>query len=268
MSPRAFDSSILENPPWLKSKRKYKMGLSPTSLDAWITTNPKAAIFDHKKQLLAENYDKVVASTEDSQPGQIALAEFTELGGKSVYPDSIANIASQIAEDVCIIDTSDKNRFIAGCVCSPSYWDLNKKIGQPLWDVHQAVDGLNNYLGENIDRFINGLTHKRPFERENWFVHGNTKRMHLSPEEDLNNEPNSWFIRTERETLCRIHEDFIVFTINPRFVPLHAILDYPQALDSLKTVLDGFTDEEIIYFGGRKKFDQLACFLEVNATSS
>ena len=131
------------------------MGLSPTSLDTWITTNPKAAIFDHKKQLLAESYDKVVASTEDSQPGQIALAEFTELGGEPVYPDSIANIASQIAEDVCIIDTSDKNRFIAGCVCSPSYWNLNKKIGQPLWDVHQAVDGLNNYLGENIDRFIN-----------------------------------------------------------------------------------------------------------------
>ena len=268
MSPRAFDSSILENPPWLKSKRKYKMGLSPTSFDTWITRNPKAAILDHKKQLLTENYEKVVASTDDSQPGQIALGAFTKLCCESVYPAPIANIASQIAEDVCIIDTSDNNRFIAGCVCSPSYWDLNKKIGQPLWDVHQAVDGLNNYLGGNIDRFIKGLTHKRPFERENWFVHGNTKRMHLSPEEDLNNEPNSWFIRTERETLCRIHEDFIVFTINPRFVPLHAILDYPQALDSLKTVLDGFTDEEIIYFGGRKKFDQLACFLEVNATSS
>ena len=91
--------------------------------------------------------------------------------------------------------------------------------------------------------------------------------MHLSPEKNLNNKPNSWFIRTERETLCRIHQDFIVFTINPRFVPLNAIIDYPQALDSLKRVLNGFTEDEIIYFGGRKKFDQLAGFLEVNATS-
>jgi hypothetical protein len=92
--------------------------------------------------------------------------------------------------------------------------------------------------------------------------------MHLSPEEDLNNEPMSWFIRTERETLCRIHEDFIVFTINPRFVPLNSILDYPEALNSLKTVLKGFTEEEITYFGGRKKFAQLTNFLENNSTNS
>ena len=106
--------------------------------------------------------------------GQKAFAEFTGLDNISTYPDSIANVASQIAEDVCIIDTSDSNRFVAGCVCSPSYWDLNKKIGQPLWNVHEAVDGLNSFLGENIDRFITGLTYARPFQRENWFIHGDT----------------------------------------------------------------------------------------------
>ena len=244
------------------------MGLNPTSLDGWITINPKNEILDHKKQLLVEKYSTVIARTEKSLAGQKALAEFTGLKNISTYPDSIANVASQIAEDVCIIDTSDGNRFVAGCVCSPSYWDLNKKIGQPLWNIHETVDGLNSFLGENIDRFITGLTYARPFKRENWFIHGDTERLHLSPEEDLNNEPSSWFIRTERETLCRIHEDFIVFTINPRFVPLNSILDYPEALNSLKTVLNGFTEDEITYFGGRKKFAQLTNFLESDSTNA
>ena len=264
MSFGAPDSSILENPPWMKSKRKYKMGLSPTSLDSWITVNPKTEILDHKRRLLEQNYKNVVASKEDSQPGQTALATLTGLGKESIYPDTIANVASQVVEDLCIIDASDNNRFIAGCICSPSYWDLNKKIGQKLWDVHDSVDGLNSYLGKKIDHFVSRLTYKRPFQRENWFVHGDAQRMHLKPEEDLNSEPKTWIIRTERETICRIHEDFIVFTINPRFVPLISLLDYPEALDCLKMVLKGFTKEEITYFGGLEKFNQLVSFLEIN----
>ena len=47
-----------------------------------------------------------------------------------------------------------------------------------------------------------------------------------------------------------------------------SILDYPEALNSLKTVLKGFTEEEITYFGGRKKFAQLTNFLENNSTNS
>ena len=264
----ASDSSILENPPWRRSKRKYKMGLSPTSLDSWITVNPKKEILDYKRRSLTQNYEKVVAFTEESTLGQRALEAFTGVAHDSIYPDAIANVASLIAEDICIIDTSDNNRFIAGCVCSPSYWDLNRKIGQTLWHVHQEVDGLNSYLGKKIDHFVRGLSFKRAFKRENWFVHGDTQRMHVHPEEDLRSEPESWFIRTERETICRISEDFIVFTINPRFVSLSALLDYPEAADCLKVVLKGFTEEEITYFGGRRKFDQLARFLEFNDKNS
>ena len=66
---------------------------------------------------LAQNYKKVVACAEDSQTAQKALEIFMGLDDKAIYPDAIANVASQIAEDLCIINTSDNNRFIAGCVC-------------------------------------------------------------------------------------------------------------------------------------------------------
>ena len=102
MTSKAYDCAIFENPPWLKSKRKYKMGLNPTSLDGWITPHPKTGILDHKKQLLVKKYNTVTALTKHSLMGQKAFAEFTGLDSISTYPDSIANVASQIAEDVCL----------------------------------------------------------------------------------------------------------------------------------------------------------------------
>jgi len=264
--PTIFPSQelILNDPPWLKSKRKYKMGLNPIPEDNWITINPSPEVISHKENLLANRYHDVVAVTEDSILSQQALSALVGISPPEHYPDLIAGVASKVAEDLCILDTSDDNRFIAGCVCSPSYWNLKEKIGHPLWGVHEAVDGLNDYLGLNIDRFIQGLSLKRPFQRENWFIHGNDQRMHLTPETDLQPTPETWFIRTERETLCRIHENYIVFTINPRFVPLRAIFDFPDAAQSLQEVLDGFTKDEIIYFGGQSKFDLLKEFLHAH----
>jgi hypothetical protein len=52
-----------------------------------------------------------------------------------------------------------------------------------------------------------------------------------------------------------------VFTINPRFVPLAAIFDFPDAARSLQEVLEGFTKDEVIYFGGQSKLDLLKEFL-------
>ena len=261
LSRSSDNESILSDPPWLKSKRKYKMGLKPIPADKWITTDPSQEAIDHKLNLLTNRYQDVVAVTADSLESQHAFLKLTGKSSTDLYPDPIADAVSKIAEDVCILDTSDNNRFIAGCVCSPSYWNLKDKIGRPLWDVHEAVDGLNDYIGLNIGRFIEGLSFGRPFARENWFIHGNDQRMHLTPETDLQPKPETWFIRTERETLCRIHENYIAFTINPRFVPLKTIFEFPDAALSLQQVLEGFTEEEIVYFGGQPKLDRLKKFL-------
>ena len=254
-------ASILRNPPWVKSNRKYKMGLKPIAEEGWVTFNPAPEISAHKRGMLTNRYEDVVAVTEDSLLSQRVFFECIGIPKTETFPDLIASAAIHIAEDICILDTSDDNRLIAGCVCSPSYWNLKDKIGQPLWGVHNAVDGLNEFLGRNIDRFINGLELGRPFMRENWFLHGTSQRMQLTPETDLNPDPKTWFIRTERETLCRIHPSYMVFTINPRFIPLIAIFEFPDAVKSLKTALDKFTEKEIVYFGGQTKLNQLKKFL-------
>ena len=54
------------------------------------------------------------------------------------------------------------------------------------------------------------------------------KPASLSEEKFLKSHPSTWFIRSEKETLCRFHENYSLFTINVLFQPLKIIFDYPE----------------------------------------
>ena len=101
----------------------------------------------------------------------------------------------------------------------------------------------------------------KPFKRQNWLVHGDTDRFHLREESDLNSNPETWFIRSEKETLCRFHEKYSLFTINLMFQPLQAIFKFPEARNDLIESIKTFDDDEIEYFGGKKKIRILQNYL-------
>ena len=66
-----------------------------------------------------------------------------------------------------------------------------------------------------------------------------------------------WYVRSERETICKYNEAYSLFAINVRFQPLSTIKDYSEARLGLINSLEGFDDKEIDYFGGSKKHDAL-----------
>jgi hypothetical protein len=101
----------------------------------------------------------------------------------------------------------------------------------------------------------------KPFKRQNWLVHGDIDRFHLTEEGDLNPNPKTWFIRSEKETLCRFHETYSLFTINLMFQPLQAIFKFPKAKNDLIESIRTFDDDEIEYFGGKKKIRILQNYL-------
>ena len=102
----------------------------------------------------------------------------------------------------------------------------------------------------------------QPFERINWFIHGDSQRWH-PVEEPLPQTPvATWHIRSERETLCRYSDEHLLFTINTRFQPLAAIVDYPQAQADLRATLMNLDTDEVDYFGGPDKCEMLIGYLE------
>jgi hypothetical protein len=68
-------------------------------------------------------------------------------------------------------------------------------------------------------------------------------------------------VSSERETLCKYHEKYTLFTINVRFQPLAAIKDFDSARKSLLDVIMSLDNEEMRYFGGERKVHILTKYL-------
>jgi hypothetical protein len=254
------DESFWGNPPWGDGKQKYRLGLSPISQEEWLNRKIGDSLYKYKKSLLDNKYQEVIAVTESSLEAQNILNEYLEVD-KRDYPDLIADMSLVIQDDLCLIKSNGDQELIAASVCSPSYWNVQSKIGKPLREIHEPVTTLNDKIGDRIATFIRQAPIMRPFARQNWLIHGDTKRFYTSEETLPQTDPSDWFIRSEKETLCRFHEDYSLFTINVFFQPLKLVLEHSQQKQNLINSLRGFDDAEISYFGGAKKIHLLLNYL-------
>ena len=254
------DPLFWKNPPWGDGKQKYRLGLKPVSKDEWLNRKIGPELYDHKKELLDSQYNEVVAVTSDSIEAQEALNKEFNIE-KFAYPDLIADMCLLIQDDLCLIRAKGDQELLAASICSPSYWNVKSKIGKPLRAIHHPVTTLNEKIGDRISTFIRQAPLMQPFARQNWLIHGDVKRFHLSEENSISKDPSKWFIRSEKETLCRFHEDYSLFTINVLFQPLHLIHDYPDQKRNLISSINTLDAEEINYFGGDQKVKLLLKYL-------
>jgi hypothetical protein len=272
---QSFSDFPWHAPPWQGGTAKYRLGLRPVPLKEWFKGAPSLQLRVHKYGLLRRRYAQVVQSIPDSEVPQQRLAEkMQQLGWykpeqrpQPNFADLIANLSLQVADDLCLMETDGAQRLIAASVCSPSYWNVQQKIGLSMAAIHQPVNTLQTKIGDQIQRFIQQAPLMTPFERSNWFVHGDRERLHLSAEGNIAGPPEQWFLRSERETLCRFSDGFLLFTINVRFAPIRDISQHPKALADLKTSLARFDLNEINYFGGTDKFHRLLDYLSTRQTS-
>ena len=257
----ASENNFWTEPPWGAGEKKYRLGLRPIELGEWLNRKIGENLLKHKKNLLDSDYNKVIAVTEDSIDAQICLGKIFGIK-HTKYPDLIAELSLNIQDDLCLMESQGQQKLLAASICSPSYWDVRTKIGKPLKVIHDPVSSLDEKIGERIATFIRQAPIKKPFARQNWLIHGDTKRFHLKEEDSLLTDPSCWYIRSEKETLCRFHQDYSLFTINVLFEPLNKIVDYPAALRGLIKSLETFDEDESVYFGGSNKINILLEYLK------
>ena len=257
---KSIDRNFWINPPWGNGREKYRLGLKPIEKNKWFEVNITESLKTHKKNLFAKRYEDVIATTLDSTTPQELLAKKLKIN-KKTYPDLIADISLSVPDDLCIIECNNDQRLLAASVCSPSYWNIKSKIGKSLRNIHKPVKSLNEKIGNPIEKFINNAPLDQPFLRENWFIHGDDQRMHLTTEGYPNGSVENWIVRSERETLCKFSKDYSLFAINVRFQKLSSILMFDDAIRGLKTSLEGMDQKEIDYFGGNKKVEKICDFI-------
>ena len=237
------------------------MGLQPVSNRYWCprpaTTSEQASKID----LLRNKFSTVLQATEGSALAQSLLAR--ELANR--YPNALdalkpetptppetadlIDAALRVPEDLCLLQRVDEEYLlVAACVTAPSYWYLPDKVGSTLAGVHDPVPGLNRALGQRMKTFFTKLPKDRTFMRRNWFLHHSASLFQPAAEVrsmvSTATQAAALTIRSETQTLRRLHPDVVVFTIAVECHTLADIKDHPMAARSLLNALHSRTNEE------------------------
>jgi len=185
-----------------------------------------------KRELLAERRQQVLHTTDPSRPAATQLAEMVGADPDSTeHPIEAAALAVQ--EDLCLLERKFTGWFVdASCLCFPTRWHLQAKVNQHIADVHGPVDGYDPRITTRVDQLFDRLT-ERPVWRRNWFLMTDTA-LH-QPDRPLTETivasdrvRQDLFIRSERQTLRALSQDWIVFTIRIQQKPVGELLTTPD----------------------------------------
>lgn len=218
----------------------------------WISSDPNLhlALLDEGVELLDETIE--LASTLGTLPA-------------GVHPDSFAglnphqkcqNLGELWEADFLLMKPDDKGvfRLYGGCLCFPSHWDLNQKIGLSMAEIHSPVPTLNETLGRQIDGFLRLIKPGISWERANWGL-SRTPELNLHPSRKLPRLDASvtleevWF-RLEQQSLVSLPKSGgILFGIKLLISPMAEIKANPEACRSMIRTLSTMPEPMAVYKG-------------------
>ena len=253
-APAWLDELPLEpGPPWVS------MGTRGLDGDRWLVADDDLdRDLALKEDLLAERHGEVFAAL-DSDAVRRASAEVLRLVSEAIgraprtdlHPLDAA--ARLVQEDLCVLVLRDGAPHLdGGSVCFPSYWRLADKLGRPLADVHGPVPHYADELATKVDGFLARLRPDRIVWRRNWSIHDDpayflpdATRSHAAAE-----VPGGHFLRSERQTLRRVGDDAVVFTIRTQQVPLGVLAERPDLAHRMAEVITAWPADTVAYKAG------------------
>lgn len=275
-------AAFWQNPPWQQAGG-FRLGLQPVGFENWcpnsidaVELSRKAALLDQAQpQVCCSAVSTTTAQEQVSQwltaqhplPTELPLSPATLRGLESAQALTLARCALSVPEDLCIMTRDGDNyRLSAACVCAPSYWYLPEKIGRLLHQIHAPVSGLNDKIGGMIQQFMHRLPGDRLFLRRNWFIH-QSPELYQPDAETVPSakidvaELQTMVVRSETQTLRRIDDDNVLFTILVSCYPLTGIADYPSAAKAMRDSIATFNEDEYSSFGLDRLGDALQTYL-------
>jgi hypothetical protein len=116
-------------------------------------------------------------------------------------------------------------RLVAGCVCFPSSWSLEEKIGKPIESIHEIVPALNATIGTQIRTFLERIKPGVSWTRNNWGLsrsaEWNQHPTRQTPRLDELTPLEEVFFRVEEQSLVALPaSNGILFGIRLKVIPL------------------------------------------------
>jgi hypothetical protein len=135
-----------------------------------------ADIIAERKKWIEQDTSKYVAALPESAPLLDEALEFAQSVGVVARRgptafETMMNLGSAWEPDLlllqCLSPTSQP-LLLAGCVCFPSSWPLEEKIGRPLDAIHRPVPTLNAQFANPVQQFLARIKPGISWERINW----------------------------------------------------------------------------------------------------
>jgi hypothetical protein len=162
-------------------------------------------------------------------------------------------------------------RLVCGCVCFPSSWSVEEKIGRPIEEIHEIVPGLNSSIGRQIHTFLERLKPGVSWTRSNWGLSRSPERnqhpLRKLPRLDSNVGLNEVFFRVEEQSLVALpRTNGILFGIRIKVFPLRNFIGQPAAA-KLKLALETMPEPMAQYKGVASARNRVIQLLDLGATS-
>jgi len=226
-------------------------------------------------QVIAEHlvatHPECYARQSETRIETLATGVVVDLADPALHP--IAQAALLVQEDLVLLRPGEgdllkaSNGYLleSACVCFPTRWNLPSKLGRPIWGIHEPVPGLNPQLGEKIDLFFARLRSGRLVERANWsLLAGPELSQPTRPgryghgDVDGVVTPDSLTLRVERQTLCKLQDGRILFTIRIHQRGVQAMAHQQGFVQALRDAADRLPPDLAAY----KAVDRVRDILE------
>lgn len=219
-----------------------------------------------KRNLLAEQRDEVLVTTDRCLEAAAELAELVGIDPGDLHPLEAAALAAQ--EDFALLRRGiDGWHLDSACVCFPSHWRLKDKVGRHIAAVHGPVDDYDPLIADRVDRLFDRLT-DRPVWRRNWFLevdptlHQPTRIETDTLEDGVSIGDQLWF-RSERQTLRLLTSGWIVFTIRVQQMRMREAVTSPERVHKLREWTVNASDDIALHHHlGPRRRDALQRWLD------
>jgi dimethylamine monooxygenase subunit A len=205
--------------------------------------DPESQLFAEKLQVWRSESSRHCAAGFDPQRALDAIQRHAAFDG----PLELA-----FEEDFAVLD-GESGKLLWLCVCVPSHWSPEEKIGLPLAAVHAPVAD-NALLVAASAQLAKLVTSGEPYERFVWTITPSprydqhphrTQRLPWSADEEFGER---CFLRAERQTFIPIEGTAqAVFTIRVMLQPLPEAVDTPRKAQRLHDSLASMTPAVLDY---------------------
>lgn len=236
------------------------LGLRRLDLADWLLVDEHAdAELARKRQLLSLRTDQVLRTNPTDDSGAAELLAEVRSALQAHHPGRprqvdprlhpLHSAALLVQEDLCLLSRQkDVWVLTSACVCFPSRWQLNEKVGRSMAGIHRPVPEYDRIAGP-VDTFLDRLRPERPMWRTNWTLMDDPELFQPERTDTDTSDPGAWIFRVERQALRLLPQSGrVVFTIRTyrRTLATIAARD-PAAASDLAATLSTMSEEHAEY---------------------